>query len=134
MQAWHNRLPGPGFAVWPRVPRVLDGYPRVAVLGPPGSDFRNYYVILRVHYGTTGPCDSGFNNTTYSTINHNKAVLGSLYIYKPFPPLSDSPWFSFYDLIRTPLLLAVKNILCCHGALHHPWVFMSTPFISIRYQ
>ena len=26
----------------------------------PGSDFRNYYVILRVHYGTTGPSDRGF--------------------------------------------------------------------------
>ena len=66
MQAWHNRLPGPGFAAWSRVPRVLAGYPRVSTGGrigaaglEPGSDFRNYYVILRVHYGKTGPCDSG---------------------------------------------------------------------------
>ena len=35
----------------------------------PGSDFRNYYVILRVHYGTTGPCDRGFSIWTLTGYN-----------------------------------------------------------------
>ena len=85
MQAWHNRLPGPGFAAWPRVPRVLAGYPRVSTGGrigaaglEPGSDFRNYYVILRVHYGTTGPCDRGLR--LYARLHYIKYVDTILYM------------------------------------------------------